>query len=91
MTAHLWEASYPEGVTWNTNIEVDRVDRLFQSGADRFPDNVCCDFMGKAKPGKDAADDDLIGLVVFGDEDHRVMGPGDFDFGRDITNTLLSA
>ncbi len=45
--AYFWEASYPEGVSWNTNLEVKAIDKLLQDGVDAFPGNVCCDFMGR--------------------------------------------
>ncbi len=45
--AYPWEASYPDGVSWNIDLEIKPVDQLLQQGVDAFPENVCCEFMGR--------------------------------------------
>lgn len=48
MTANLprWVSSYPEGLQWDSNIEVRPATALLEESAAQFPQNPCVDFLG---------------------------------------------
>ena len=59
-----WEASYPDGVSWNVNLDIKPLDKLLQDGVDVFPGNVCCDFLGREFRYREI--DDLVNRAAKG-------------------------
>ena len=44
---HIWESSYPEGISWDSDLDIRPVAEVFDAIADQFPQNPCMEFLGK--------------------------------------------
>ena len=45
--AHIWEASFPEGINWTDKLEARPIQSILDEGLARWPEKVLCDFMDK--------------------------------------------
>jgi len=45
--AHPWEASYPDGIAWNSPVPVQSLPDLFDDAAGKYADQVCISFRGR--------------------------------------------
>ena len=50
---HPWEASYPEGLSWQFEIESTRLDSIVDQAVASFPNRPCLEFLGKKHSYKD--------------------------------------
>ena len=45
--AHIWEASYPEDVSWSNEVKTGSIQSILDDGVEQWPNNILCDFMDK--------------------------------------------
>ncbi len=64
---HPWEASYPEGLLWQVEIESKRLDSIVDQAVASFPDRPCLEFLGKKHSYKDFGD--LVAKAAKGFQD----------------------
>jgi len=53
---YAWEASYPEGISWQTKISAQPLPSLLDTAAAKFGDQVCISFRGHQTLYRDVAD-----------------------------------
>jgi long-chain acyl-CoA synthetase len=45
--AHIWEASYPEDISWSSEVKTGSIQSILDDGVEQWPDKILCDFMDK--------------------------------------------
>jgi long-chain acyl-CoA synthetase len=59
-----WEDSYPAGIDWRADIDVQPVTAILDAAVERYPDQTCLDFMGKRYDYREV--DDLVDRAAKG-------------------------
>ena len=44
---HIWEASYPDEIKWDMDLNTGTIQGILDEGVKKWPDKVLCDFMDK--------------------------------------------